>query len=117
MVVMEVSMPSGYLVDNDRLVGLLHKPHVKLAQLQNGETVAVIYIDRMLASEDICLEFHGYRSHKVAENKPSPVRIYDYYDSSRSAREFYEIPTISSCDICEGNECSKSCENNIFRLV
>lgn len=108
MVVLEVSMPSGFLVDNDRLVGLLHKPHVKLAQLKNGETVAVIYIDQMLADEDICLEFGGYRSHKVAENKPVPVRIYDYYDSSRSAREFYVIPTISPNDICEGDECSES---------
>lgn len=105
-------MPSGFLVDNDRLAGLLHMPHVKLAQLKNGETVALIYIDQMLANEDICLVFRGYRAHKVAENKPVAVRIYDYYDSSRSARQFYEIPVISSCDICEGSECSKSCKEH-----
>lgn len=75
-----------------------------------GETVADVYIDQMLPNEDICLEIQGYRSHKVAENKPVPVRIYDYYDSSRSAREFYEIPSITSCEICEGDECSKSCK-------
>lgn len=83
MVVLEVSMPSGLLVDNDRLVDLLHKPHVKLAKLKNGETIADIYIDQMPANETICLEFEGYRTHKVAENKPVPVRIYDYYDSCK----------------------------------
>lgn len=78
---MEVTMPSGFLIDNERLTELLHKPHVKLAQMKNGETVVDIYFDQMLPNEDICLEFQGYRSHKVAENKPAPVRIYDYYDS------------------------------------
>lgn len=137
MVVMEVSMPSGFLIEKDQLTGLLHKPHVKLAHLKRGETVADIYIDQMLANEELCFEIQGYRSHKVAENKPVPVRIYDYYDSckyfdnnstalptdneeklmkfsiyivARSAREFYEIPSITSCEICEGDECSKSCK-------
>lgn len=81
MVVMEVSMPSGFLIDNDRLTELLDRPHIKLAHLKNGETVADVYIDQMLPNQVICLAFHGYRSHKVAENKPVPVRIYDYYDS------------------------------------
>lgn len=83
MVVMEVSMPSGFLIDSDRLKDLLHKPHVKLAQTKNGETVVDVYIERMLPNQETCLDFHGYRSHKVAENKPVPVQIYDYYDSCK----------------------------------
>lgn len=83
MVVMEVHMPSGFLIEKDRLTGLLHKPHVKLAHMKRGETVADIYIDQMVPNETICLEIQGYRSHKVAENKPVPVRIYDYYDSCK----------------------------------
>ncbi|XP_031621506.1 CD109 antigen-like [Contarinia nasturtii] len=110
MVIMEVAMPSGFLIEKDRLEELLQKPHIKLVETKRGETVADIYIDQMIANEEICLEIQGYRLHKVAENKPVPVRIYDYYDSSRSAREFYEIPFITSCDICEGDECSKSCK-------
>lgn len=83
MVVMEVAMPTGFLIDKDRLTELLHKPHVKLAHMKRAETVADIYIDQMVPNEDICLEVHGYRSHKVAETKPVPVRIYDYYDSCK----------------------------------
>lgn len=83
MVIVEVAMPSGFLIEKDRLAELLKKPHVKLVETANGETVANIYFDQMLANEDICLQVQGYRSHKVAENKPVPVRIYDYYDSCK----------------------------------
>lgn len=86
MVILEVSMPSGFLIDKDRLSEILMKPHVKLAETKNGETVVDIYIDQMLPKEDICLEIKGYRSHKVAENKPVPVRIYDYYDSCKCCK-------------------------------
>lgn len=80
---MEVAMPSGFLVDKDRLTELLRKPHIKLTELKSGETIVDVYIDQMLPNEDLCLEVQGYRSHKVAENKPVPVRIYDYYDSCK----------------------------------
>lgn len=81
MVIVEVSMPSGFLIEKDRLDDLLKKPHVKLVEMKRGETVADIYLDQMMSNEEICLEVQGYRSHKVADNKPVPVRIYDYYDS------------------------------------
>lgn len=81
MVIVEVGMPSGFLIEKDHLNGLLNRPHVKLVETKSGETVTNIYIDQMLANEQICLEVQGYRSHKVAENKPVPVKIYDYYDN------------------------------------
>lgn len=81
MVIIEVAMPSGFLVEKDRLAQLLSKPSIKLVETKDGETVADIYIDQMLSNDEFCLEVQGYRSHKVAENKPVPVRIYDYYDN------------------------------------
>lgn len=95
MVLVEVAMPSGFLIEKDRLGVFLKKPHVKLVETTNGETVANIYFDQMIANEEICLEVQAYRSHKVAENKPVPVRIYDYYDSceysSHCVRSFGQI--------------------------
>lgn len=100
MVIIEVAMPSGFLVEKDRLTELLKKPHVKLVETKRGETVADIYIDQMLPNEDICLEVQGYRSHKVAENKPVPVRIYDYYDSCKYSFFLKKICTFP----CGSNE-------------
>lgn len=31
---------------------------------------------------------------------------------ARSARDFYKIPSVDLCDICEGNECSKPCDQH-----
>lgn len=76
-------MPSGFLVEKDRLAEQLKIPHVKLVETKDGETVADIYFDQMYSEIEYCLQVHGYRSHKVAENKPVPVRIYDYYDSCK----------------------------------
>lgn len=74
MVIIEVAMPSGFLIEADRLPDLLHQPHNKLVETKRGETVADIYIEQMLANEELCLEVLGYRSHKVAETRPALVR-------------------------------------------
>lgn len=87
MVVLEAGMPSGFLVDKDKLAGLLRAPHIKLVETKRGETQANIYIDQMIAEEELCVTVHGYRSHQVAETKPVAVKIYDYYDSCKHISE------------------------------
>lgn len=83
MVILEVGMPSGFIIEKDKLSMQLQVPHVKLVETKRGETVADIYFDQMLSNEKYCIEVQGYRSHKVAENKPVSVRLYDYYDSCK----------------------------------
>lgn len=83
MVVLEAGMPSGFLIDKDKLAGLLRVPHIKLVETKRGETQANIYIDQMIAEEELCVTVQGYRSHQVAEAKPVAVKIYDYYDSCK----------------------------------
>lgn len=83
MVLLEVPMPSGFIIDTDKLAGLLHVAHIKRIETKRGETQANIYIDQMVAEEELCVTVHGYRSHQVAETKPVAVKIYDYYDSCK----------------------------------
>ncbi|XP_031632402.1 CD109 antigen-like, partial [Contarinia nasturtii] len=81
MVIVDVEMPTGFRIENGPLIELVGKSHVKLVETTNAETVAHIYFEKMLANEEICLVVQGYRAHIVAENKPVPVKIYDYYDT------------------------------------
>lgn len=83
MVVLEVAMPSGFTTEKDSLSTLLLTKDVKLIETKRGETAVDIYIDKMKANEEKCLVVDGYRVHKVAEQKPVAVRIYDYYDSGK----------------------------------
>lgn len=63
-----------------------------------------------LIKKEYCPTISAYRTHKVAKQKPVPVIVYDYYDSSRRARAFYEPRSATICDICgEGEDCSKVC--------
>lgn len=51
-------------------------------ETKDGETVVVVYFDD-IGSEKICPEFKALRIHSVAKQKPAPIVIYDYYDSSK----------------------------------
>lgn len=132
MVVLEVGLPTGFTLEKEYLLHILRVDGVKLVETKKSDSIAVIYLDKMIANEEKCLNVDGFRTHKVAEQKPVAVKIYDYYDSctyylelvekfvflilsfitisARTAREFYSMPAIHSCDICEGEECSKACK-------
>ncbi|KAI5743739.1 hypothetical protein M8J77_021636 [Diaphorina citri] len=108
MAVMEVSLPSGFTVDSDALPSLQVSQNVKRVETKNGNTMVVLYFDKM-SKKELCPTVSAFRTHKVAQQKPVPVSIYDYYDQSRRARMFYEPRVATLCDICEGEDCSKVC--------
>ncbi|XP_049951328.1 CD109 antigen-like isoform X5 [Schistocerca serialis cubense] len=110
MAVMEVSLPSGFTVDSDSLPSLEVSQNVKRVETKDGDTVVVLYFDKMTRQE-YCPTISAYRTHKVAKQKPVPVSIYDYYDSSRRARVFYEPRVATLCDICEDEDCDSVCSS------
>lgn len=83
MVVLEVHTPSGYTVEKDTLTSLLSLKTVKKIETKDGETVVIVYIDQLNVKEELCVDIDAYRVHKVAEQKPVAVRIYDYYDDCK----------------------------------
>ncbi|RLU17946.1 hypothetical protein DMN91_010186 [Ooceraea biroi] len=108
MAVMEVSLPSGFTVDRDSLPSLEVSSHVRRVETRNGDTMVVLYFDKMV-KEEYCPTVSAFRTHKVAKQKPVPVSIYDYYDSSRRARVFYEARKTTLCDLCEDEDCEDIC--------
>ncbi|XP_023288117.1 CD109 antigen isoform X2 [Orussus abietinus] len=108
MAVMEISLPSGFTVDVDSLPSLEVSQNVKRVETKNGDTMVVLYFDKMVRQE-YCPTVSAFRTHKVAKQKPVPVTIYDYYDSSRRARVFYEPRATTLCDICEKDDCDNVC--------
>lgn len=81
MVVLEVSLPSGYTTDSSAFAKLESVNNVKKIETTKGDTVVVVYIDSMNVTETICPVVDGFRVQKVTDQKPSTVVIYDYYDS------------------------------------
>jgi len=105
MAVMEVFMPSGWTVNKDSLPALVTRANkVKKVETERDDTKVVVYFET-IGKKEKCLTMEAFRTHRVANQKPAPVVVYDYYDQSRRARSFYDVVPATLCDICEDDDC------------
>ncbi|XP_073826156.1 thioester-containing protein 3 [Musca autumnalis] len=109
MAVMEIYLPSGFVVDTDTLPTLESSERIKKVETQKRNTVVIIYFD-YLDRREVCPTLHAYKVVKVTNHRPVPVIMYDYYDNVRRARQFYRAPKSQMCDICEHANCGSLCE-------
>lgn len=83
MVILEVSLPSGFILSAEELNSLKSAISiVKLIETKNNDTVAIIYFE-YLTSKSIDLKIMGFRKHIVTEQRPTAIIIYDYYDNGK----------------------------------
>lgn len=82
MAVMEVHLPSGFVVDTDTLPTLESSERIKKVETQQRDTKVVIYFD-YLDRREVCPTLHAYKTVKVTKHRPVPVVMYDYYDNGR----------------------------------
>ncbi|XP_026843715.1 alpha-2-macroglobulin-P isoform X1 [Drosophila persimilis] len=108
MAILEVSLPSGYTADEDSFKDIKDIERVRLVETKNGDSVIVVYFENLLRGELKCIPFDAFRTHAVANQKPAPVVLYDYYDTNKKATEYYQIES-KLCDICEDSECKSKC--------
>ncbi|KAI7686937.1 Antigen -like protein [Sarcoptes scabiei] len=113
MAVMEVELPSGYNADLEALPAITRAKVVKRVETSNNDETVFVYLDRVTRDE-VCITVPAHRTHHVANNKPVPVTIYDYYDRSKLSRIFYEPELVTFCDICPQEEiaCKTRCSRN-----
>ena len=111
MAVMEIFMPSGFTVNKDSIPALYTFEGVKKVETDRDDTKVVVFFDTITKIEQ-CLTVEAFRTHRVANQKPVPVVVYDYYDQSRRARSFYDVVPATLCDICEEEDCpDQGCPN------
>lgn len=93
MAVLEVELPSGFVVNAHSLDSIKRAlPSVKKIETKNADTVAVVYFDH-LTKDEISLKIDAFRNHDVDEQKPVAIVLYDYYDNGKS-REFFSQPKL-----------------------
>merc|ERR1719244_1760435 len=105
MAVMEVFMPSGWTVNKESLPALATRENkIKKVETERDDTKVVVYFET-IGKREKCITIEAFRTHRVANQKPAPVVVYDYYDQSRRARSFYDVVPATLCDICEDDDC------------
>lgn len=83
-------------------------------ETKNGDSVIVVYFENLAKNQKKCIPIEAYKTHAVANQKPSSVVLYDYYDTNKKATEYYNINS-KLCDICEDAECKSKCKTTIIQ--
>ena len=104
MSVIEVYLPSGFTVNQDSLPGLRRYKGVKRVETDRKDTKVIIYFNS-IEKREVCPTIEAFRTHRVANQRPAPIIVYDYYDQTKRARSFYDVVPSTICDICEGDDC------------
>lgn len=86
MVIMEIELPSGYVTESDTLVKLANVYNIKKIETKNADTMYVVYFDNLEATKIVCPIIDAFRAHKVIQQKPVSISVYDYYDSGKFAK-------------------------------
>ncbi|XP_055917708.1 thioester-containing protein 1 allele R1-like [Eupeodes corollae] len=107
MAVMEVSLPSGYIADTDSFDHIRDVQGVQRVSSKKSESVVVVYFYN-LNTKQHCVPINAVKSHAVANLKPAPIEVYDFYDNNKSALQFYEVKSLL-CDLCQGSDCGENC--------
>lgn len=97
MAVMEINLPSGYVVDADELPGLRKIEKVMRYELEDGGTKLQVYFDN-LSTAPSTIKLTANRLFKVKNPAKAYIMVYDYYDTTLTATEFYELPLVTSAD-------------------
>lgn len=83
MAVMEVNLPSGYIVDIHSLPSLEISQNVQKVESKNKFTKVILYFNNISNVIEFCPTISAFRIYKVANHRPVPVVLYDYYDTCK----------------------------------
>ncbi|KAM7353961.1 thioester-containing protein 4 isoform 2-T2 [Cochliomyia hominivorax] len=109
MAILEISTPSGFIVDDESLKEIKKLKRVSNTELKKSDSLLVIYFDHLYKDDETCLMIEAFRTHAVAMQKPAPIVLYDYYENTKKVTAFYEVES-KLCDICESEEDCNKCK-------
>ncbi|XP_048731535.2 CD109 antigen-like [Ostrea edulis] len=102
MAILEYGVPSGFEADLESI-----SSHPDLKKSEVDERRVILYFDKITQNE-ACITVNAERRTMVANVKPSPVRVYEYYNPAKQVTTFY-TPSIlkqtSYCDVCSSCTC------------
>ncbi|XP_055594333.1 thioester-containing protein 1 allele R1-like [Uranotaenia lowii] len=90
MVLMEILMPSGYAVNEATISKLKRIKDLKKIEAENDNTRLVLYFNSLPSNQSICLDVSGYRKAIVLGQIAGWIKVYDYYDSTREAMQYFQ---------------------------
>ncbi|XP_053691982.1 thioester-containing protein 1 allele S3-like [Sabethes cyaneus] len=93
MVLMEILFPSGYVIADETKESLDSVKVVRKMEAKRDDTLLVLYFDSLSTEESTCINVTGLRKAVVLGQIAGWIKVYDYYDPTREAIEYFN-PTI-----------------------
>ncbi|XP_058840094.1 thioester-containing protein 1 allele R1-like, partial [Topomyia yanbarensis] len=89
MVLMEILFPSGYVVADKTRKQLKTVKEVRKVETKREDTMLVLYFDSLPIEKSICVDIFGLRKAIVLGQISGWIKVYDYYDPTREAIEYF----------------------------
>ncbi|XP_051898249.1 complement C3-like [Pristis pectinata] len=112
MVILDISMLTGFSPDINNLSQLKNEIENYISGFEVDKALSttgslIIYLNSVSNIEDTCVGFNVHQFYKVGLIQPASVKIYEYYDTTKSCTMFYNVPGNSSMlhKICQGDVC------------
>ncbi|XP_051898248.1 complement C3-like [Pristis pectinata] len=112
MVILDISMLTGFFPDTNDLGQLKNGIEDYISRFELDKELStrgslIIYLDSVSNLEDTCIAFKVHQFYNVGLIQPASVKIYEYYDTTKSCTRFYNVPGNSGMlsKICQGDVC------------
>ncbi|XP_047526413.1 CD109 antigen [Pieris napi] len=109
MSVMEVRIPTGYMIQQQRLDAYVLSRKVRTLQRAKYTPTKLLFFFDYLDHETTCVNFTIERWYPVANmSRYLPIRVYDYYAPERFNETIFDaLPTylLNICEVCGSSQC------------
>lgn len=109
MAVLDVTIPTGYIIQQQTLDKYILSRQVRNLQRARYQEKKVLFYFDYLDNEETCINFTIERWYPVANmSRYLPVRVYDYYAPERfNETIFHSLSTyvLNICEVCGSSQC------------
>ncbi|XP_069783441.1 complement C3-like [Narcine bancroftii] len=112
MAILDISMLTGFSPDINDVGQLKTEIENYISRFEMHKALStrgslIIYLDSVENDEDTCIAFKVHQYYRVGLIQPASVKIYEYYNTTKSCTKFYNVPGNSGMlnKICQGEVC------------
>ncbi|KAL7301156.1 hypothetical protein TKK_0006128 [Trichogramma kaykai] len=109
MAVLDVTIPTGYIIQQQNLDTYVRSRQVRNLQRARFQPSKVLFYFDYLDEEETCVNFTIERWYPVANmSRYLPIRVYDYYSPERFNETMFDsLPTyvLNICEVCGSSQC------------
>ncbi|XP_068620051.1 CD109 antigen [Battus philenor] len=109
MAVLEVGIPTGYMIQQQRLDAYVLSRRVTTLQRAKYQPDKLLFYFDYLDQEQTCINFTVERWYPVANmSRYLPIRVYDFYAPERFNETIFDaLPTylLNICEVCGSSQC------------